>query len=60
MKPDNVEIRITMSRELFSELSTAVMVRAMSGAAFGLLDSFLARFVEKVDDGVKEWEVKRK
>lgn len=58
---DNVEIRITMTRELFGQIRTAVMARYMShGSINGLADSFLARFVEKVDAGEKEWEVKKK
>lgn len=58
---DKVEIRISMSRELFGQIRTAVLARYLShGSINGLADSFLARFVEKVDAGEKEWEVKKK
>ena len=58
---DKVEIRIVMTRELFSQIRSAVLARYIShGSINGLADSFLARFVEKVDAGQTEWEVKKK
>lgn len=58
---DKIELRVTMDRDLFNEIRTAILARYLShGSVNGLADSFLARFVEKVDAGLTEWEVKKK
>ena len=61
LNPNNVQLRVVMSRDLFREIRTAVMARLLSnGGATGLADSFLARFVEKVDAGETVWNVQKK
>ena len=58
---DKIELRVVMDRALFNEIRTAILARYLAhGSISGLADSFLARFVEKVDAGMTEWEVKKK
>ena len=58
---DKISLHITMERDLFNQIRTAILARYLShGSINGLADSFLARFVEKVDAGDTVWEVKKK
>lgn len=61
-KPNaQVELRVVMDRALYEEIRTAVLVRALAhGGINGLADSFLGRFVEKIDAGETVWNVQKK
>ena len=53
-------LRVELSEAMFREIRTAVFARVLSGSAAGLLDSFMIRFVELLDEGKTEWTVKRR
>jgi hypothetical protein len=55
-----VSFTVKMSAQLFRELRTAVGMHVMSGAAYGLADSFMARLVHEIDAGKTEHLFQRK
>ena len=54
-----VKITIEMDDKIFKDLLNAVMVRQLTASAYGILDAFNKRLVEKIQEGAEHWEVKR-
>lgn len=53
-------IRLTFDPQTLRDMRQAVTVRGMSGAAYGLLDAFAFKLLEKIRTGEHEWLVKQK
>lgn len=48
------KITVTMTDEVFTELRSAMGVRGLSGVAYGILDEFMVKLIETIQEGKEE------
>ena len=56
----NKKITVEISEELYKDLRRAMFVRGLAGEINSFPDMFLAKLVEKIDEGESYWEVKQR